>query len=325
VRIDAQDRGGGLLQLVVKVDSSPARLTPLGGPACTDVDPTDADPLEFTEPVPCPLSLSDVPVAVDVNGAGHGVHRVDVAVVDAAGNSTAVTSVSVTVPEDRVLDRGAWNGAAATEAVRLSARWAGSADATRRARFGQSHRVGGVLVNDQGTGIGGATIDVSSLVAAPGARPLAKRPVTTRPDGSWSMSVPGDVSSRDLTFSYRSHVNDRVPAASARLRLRVAAGIRFDVRPRTSAVGRAITLAGRVLGRPLPVRGKILVLQARSGGGRWLPFATIRTTAGGAFTTHYRFKQPGVAVYQFRAVSPFEAAYAYTSAVSKVVRVRKRS
>lgn len=310
---------------LTSIDGGTPRPTPLGGAACADADPTNANPLEFTEPVPCPLSLTDVPVAVDVNSAGHGVHRVDVAVVDAAGNETAVASASVTVPEDRVLDRGAFNGTAATEAVRLSARWVGSPDTTRRARFGSGHRISGVLVNDRGVGIGGARIDVTSLIAAPGARALGKTPVLTRADGSWSMALAGDLSSRDLTFSYRSHVNDRVPGASAQLRLRVAAGLRFDVQPRASGVGRSITLSGRVLGRPLPARGKILVLQARSGRGRWVPFATIRTTGGGAFTTRYRFRQPGAAVYQFRAVSPFEAAYPYTSAASKVVRVRKRS
>jgi hypothetical protein len=323
LRFDADDRGGGLHQLVVRVDSSPPTVSPLGGPACLDADPTNDDPREFTVPVPCPLALADVPVEVDVNRAGYGEHRVDVAVVDAAGNVTPVTSASITVPTDRVLDRGAWNGSDASEAARLSARWTAAPTPTLRSRFGRTQRILGRLVNAEGTGIGGARVDVGSLTTSPGARLLAKQPLTTRPDGSWSLSLPRDVSSRELTFGYRSHVNDRVPVATAKLGLRVSAGIRFVVAPRLSAVGRTIALSGRVLGGPLPQRGKILVLQARSPGGRWVPFATIRTRPGGAFASRYRFKQPGAALYQFRAVSPYEAAYPYAAAASRSVRVRK--
>jgi hypothetical protein len=248
-----------------------------------------------------------------------------VTVLDAAGNSTAVTSASVTVPEDRVLDRGAANGTGAAETVRLSARWVETRDATLRRPFGRSHRVQGRLVTSAGKGIANAQIDVAALITSPGSRTIAKAPVITQPDGSWSVPLPSDVSSRDLTFGYRSHVNDRVPVAVARLRLRIAAGLTFQVRPRTSAVGSTITLSGRLLGRPIPQRGKILVLQARAPGGRWLPFATIRTTVAGAFRTRYVFRQPGAAIYQFRAVSPYEAAYPYTLAPSPAVSVRKRA
>ena len=74
----------------------------------------------------------------------------------------------------------------------------------------------------------------------------------------------------------------------------------------------------------MPPVGKQLVLEARSPGGPWIEFQVIRTNARGRFRASYRFKFPGPADYQFRAVSEPESDYPYATGASNVVAVHER-
>jgi hypothetical protein len=164
-----------------------------------------------------------------------------------------------------------------------------------------------------------------SKTTAVNARELAKRNgPRTGSDGSWRLVLPRNVSSRDLTFRYRSHVNDTIPTATAAVRLRVRAGLRLVIHPRHARRGQAIRFAGRLLGGPLPRGGKQIVLMARASRGAWVRFNVIRTEGRGRFHTTYRFQQSGAATYRFRALSLAEAAYPYVAGGSNVVRVKKR-
>ena len=88
--------------------------------------------------------------------------------------------------------------------------------------------------------------------------------------------------------------------------------------------GQLIRFIGRLLGGPLPRGGKQIVLVARASRGAWVRFNVVRSGRGGRFRATYRFQQPGVARYRFRALSLAEAAYPYLAGGSNVVAVRKR-
>ena len=98
----------------------------------------------------------------------------------------------------------------------------------------------------------------------------------------------------------------------------------MTVSPSTTTVGHEIFFHGRLLAGPVPPAGKQLVLEARSPGGPWIEFQVIRTGSHGRFAASYRFRFPGPAVYQFRAVSEPESDYPFAAGNSNVVAVRER-
>ena len=123
---------------------------------------------------------------------------------------------------------------------------------------------------------------------------------------------------------YRSHVNDLTPAASATLQLRVTAGVRLAIAPRVAHRGTTIRLRGRLRAGPVPPRGKLLELQARTKGHRWVTFRTIRTSRSGAFTSRYRFRRGGPVTYLLRARARAGSDYPFETGSSKALAVRVR-
>jgi hypothetical protein len=333
--LNAADVGAGVFRAVVEVDGVDALSLPLGdaGGSCRDIGPSPAIN-EFAAALPCPLRIDAGPLDVDASALPQGRHQVRVLLEDAAGNRTAIfgpltrniaASGAIGPGSDPAL-RGAANGDGASDQARLGAHWG-----RKRSRsslvspFGRTHVVRGRLQGADGAPISGATIDVTSKTTAVNARELAKGPAPrTRNDGSWFMLLAPRVSSRDLTFRYRSHVNDTVPAATAGVRLRVRAGLALAIHPRVARRGQAIRFAGTLLGAPLPRGGKQVVLMARASRGAWVRFNVVRTGARGHFRALYRFQQPGAARYRFRALSLAEAAYPYLAGGSNVVLVAKR-
>ena len=108
------------------------------------------------------------------------------------------------------------------------------------------------------------------------------------------------------------------------LTLTVRAAVRLSISPRSASVGTRIRFSGRVHGAPVPSVGKLLVLEARSGGGAWIKFNVVRSDRAGRFRASYRFRFPGPARYQFRAVSEAEGDYPYAAGSSNVVVVHER-
>ncbi len=140
------------------------------------------------------------------------------------------------------------------------------------------------------------------------------------------MVMPRDVSSRTLSFRYRSYLGDVKPAAEVALTLRVRAAVTLRVTPKVASSRGALRISGRLLGAPLPVRGKVVELQARGkGGGRWITFRTVRSDKKGQFSTRYRFRNTvGPVTYVFRARAREEAAYPFLTGASRIVSVRVR-
>ena len=106
--------------------------------------------------------------------------------------------------------------------------------------------------------------------------------------------------------------------------MRVRAGVVLRVRPRVASAGRSIRFRGRLRAGPVPPGGKQLVLEARAPGGAWLQFKVVRTNARGRFRAGYRFRFPGPARYQFRALSEPESDYPFAAGTSNVVGVFER-
>lgn len=331
--LNAVDQGSGVYRALVVVDGADALSAALAGGACRDVGP-DPAVNEFVVPRPCPLRIDSGAVDVDSAVLPQGRHEVRVALEDAAGNRTwifgpVMRTIAANGPIGPGSDlslRGPANGEEASDQARLTAHWGRRTQRSRlMSGYGRRHVVYGRLVGPDGTPITKATLDVVSKTTAVNARELAKRngPVTDA-DGRWSLVLPRTVSSRDVTFRYRSHVGDTVPTATAGVQLRVRAGLRMRIRPRVARRGQTILFSGRLLGGPLPPGGKQIVLVARGSKGPWLRFNVVRTGAGGRFRATYRFAQPGTVRYRFRALSRAEAAYPYLAGGSNVVRVLKR-
>ena len=104
------------------------------------------------------------------------------------------------------------------------------------------------------------------------------------------------------------------------LHLRVRAGLTL----RAARHGRVVALSGALRGRPLPRAGKLVELQARTRGGRWLTFRTVRADARGRFRTRYRLRTRGAATFALRARSRASGDYPYATGASGRVRVQLR-
>jgi hypothetical protein len=333
--LNAADVGGGVYRAVVEVDGSDAMSAAVGesSPYCRDIGPS-ASMNEFAAAQPCPLRIDAGTLDVDTARLPQGRHSVRVLLEDAAGNRTAIfgpvvrniAATGAIGPGSDPALRGAANGDGASDQAQLSAHWGVRGNRTRLvSAFGRAHVVRGRLRGQDGAPIANAAIDVVSRTTAVNARELVKRDgPRTASDGSWRLALPRGVSSRDLTFRYRSHVNDTIPTATTTARLRVRAGLRLTIRPRHARRGQAIRFEGRLLGAPLPRGGKQIVLTARASHGGWVRFNVIRSDLEGRFRTTYRFQQAGAATYRFRALSLAEAAYPYAAGGSNIVRVSKR-
>jgi hypothetical protein len=254
---------------------------------------------------------------------------------DAAGNSSTVYAGTISIdnpgsststpigPGSPAAVRGAPNGTNASDQAKLTSRWTTTTKATRTTGYGQPDRVTGRLTTSTGEPISGALLDVTATAAQEGARAASLASVRTGPTGAWTLTLPRGISSSALRISYRGHVNDTVPVATATLTLRVHAGITLRITPRTSSVGDTIVFSGTLHGAPIPPGGKQLVLEARSRG-EWIEFRTIDTDAKGRYRATYRFKFAGPITYRFRVLSSQEADFPYLDGASNVVDVHER-
>ena len=360
--VNATDTGSGLYRVQLLVDNVPAlsRVVDANAGKCADVNAANADAYEFARPVPCRLSAGGT-YSFDTRQLPEGTHNLKILLEDAAGNSATLSNRNVVVdnvPDPSgaaggsdgsggggtgstttvintttsttnggapVVDRGAPNGVNATDDARLTAWWASNRGTVLRSRYGVRHVIRGKLTDRKGKGIRNARVELAATPSAKGAaESLDKGGARTRPDGTWTLILPLDVSSRLLSVRYRSHANDATAAATRTLRLKVRAGVRLSVTPRVAGRGKTIRLAGRLLGRPVPRVGKVLELQARTPGTAWVTFSTVRTKQGGAFTSRYTFRRGGPVTYELRVRSRASDDYPFDMGTSRAVRVRVR-
>jgi hypothetical protein len=204
VGFSASDRGGGVYRAVVSVDGKPVAGQLLGGADCTDANPSDADPYEFLVPVPCPAAVSGAVVKVDAKSLARGPHGVEIAVEDAAGNSTSVFGP---VQFPRINAETAPSTPAALRAL-LHGRLRVWFDKSKTKRFtstyGRRVVIRGRLRDLRGHGIQGARIDVYHLRRTGKHRRLVKTGLKTRAHGDLTLILPLNVDTRRIRFAFRA-------------------------------------------------------------------------------------------------------------------------
>ncbi|MBF6621828.1 MAG: hypothetical protein ITG02_16570 [Patulibacter sp.] len=219
------------------------------------------------------------------------------------------------------LDPGPPNGTPATNRVRLSARWDGTASALRKTRFGQRPVLRGQLTTTDGRPVRDAAIRVGVTQEHRNASRVEHQALRTDAAGSFRWRLPKGIGSRRIVLSYYERVGGTVAAASRTLRLQVAAAVELTLDRRTARQGQTVRLRGRLVGRPLPKVGSVVELQARNPGRKWITFRTIRANRAGRFRASYRFRMPGPAVFQLRARVRKSGDYPYTTGVSPHRRI----
>ena len=325
VAFTAADPGSGVYEALFSIDGNVVQRTVLdaNGGRCRDVGEAGDGLPAFLYVQPCLASLS-TDVGFDTTRARNGSHRLVVSVIDAAGNAAPVLDRSTAVANQLTPGTGPPNGANASSRASLSVAWKRARGERLTSPYGRAETVTGRLLAPGGSPIVGARIDVTATPAYSGGTATALAGPLTGPDGRFQLRLAGGVSSRSIRFGYRPQLDSEPPVATRTLTLSVRAGLRLRVTPHTTAVGHSIHFSGRLQGGPLPRGGKLLVLEARSRGGQWLKFNVIHSGRHGRCRASYRFKLPGPASYEFRAVSEAEADFPFAAGASNVVRVRER-
>jgi hypothetical protein len=349
VSFTATDTGSGVYEAIFQVDGETVKKSILdtNGGKCHDVGETTDGLPAFLYTRPCPTSAT-VDIPFDTTTLTDGAHHLVVSVTDAAGNATPVMDRQATVANHQTpagspsttgtspsagalagalgsqpQDRGTPNGLSASDQATLSARWKGAGTRLTSA-YGKPHTLEGHLTAPGGAPIAGASIDVSDVSAAAGARVAALPSAHTDAAGRFTLRLPSGLTSATLHLGYRSHSADTTPVATQALTLAVKVAAQLRVSPTVSAAHHTIHFKGRLLGGAIPRGGKQLVLEARSPGNHWIQFNVIRTDLRGAFKASYRFRFPGPVPYRFRVVSRYEADYPFLAGSSNIVAVLER-
>jgi hypothetical protein len=310
--VSASDAGLGLYRARVLVDGvARGGEASFGGADanCADVAPGSGGPHEFAAPVPCPLAAA-AEVSLDTTALADGPHRVRVVVEDAAGNVADAVDRTVLVA-----NAGSCPGAG--PAGRITARFA-RGRRSRTVRFRHRARIAGRVRDLLGRPLAGAAVCVRSRVTRPGARDRGVRVVKTGASGRFRFRAPAGPS-RVLRVVYGP---PGAPPSCVLLRLGVRARVGLRATPQALRNGDTVRLRGRVRGRPYPLRGALVELQAFDGG-RWRTFELTRARRPrGRFAASYRFSRTFSArSFRFRARLRPQDAYPYRRAASRPVRV----
>ncbi len=317
----AADEGSGVREAILAVDGAPVLTRTVDDWDGRCVDATAGDRV-FTRPQPCPAA-ADALLVVDAGALPAGEHDVALRVSDAAGNLRTVYAARKTIagPPAPVAAGNSTGARSADDAQRavLVARWARTGRTSLTVPYGVRSVIRGRLTAGDGAGIRNARIELLHAVDGRPGMALDKGGARTRADGRFTLVVPRGASSRTLLLRYRRHAADGVAAAQARMRLRVRAGVALAVAPR-AAGRRAVALAGRLVGRPLPRTRKLVELQARRPGHAWVTVRILRAGLDGRFTARYTRRAGGRR--ELRAVVREAADYPYATGASRPVRVR---
>jgi hypothetical protein len=318
VSFTASDTGAGVYEALVSVDGAPVERAPLDedGGRCRDVGGTSDGSAAFLYVKPCVATIG-TSVGVDTTRLANGEHDVTVQVLDAAGNAATVLARRVTVSNGAPC---ATNASATAGGAVLSADWRGSAKATLTSSFARAQSIEGHLTHADGSPIAGARVEAFAAAASAGAATPSVAEVTDA-DGRFSVSVARGGASRTVCLAYFPAAGAGV--ATRALRLSVRAPLALSISPRATRVGGTIRFRGRLLGGHVPTGGKQVILEARSPGSRWIEFKVVRANARGRFRASYRFRFPGPATYEFRALCEAEADYPFARGASNVVRVHE--
>ena len=252
-----------------------------------------------------------------------GRRRLVVRATDSGGNvvERGPYEVEVATPSDR----GALNGANATETGHITARFTrGSNRGRRTIGFLSKAGVAGQLVNDAGVPIANARVAVLTRDIDDNDAKL-RTYLTTDGDGRFSYTATA-YASRLYQFAWASHVNDGRYAANGYVTLLARASATLIASPRSPRIGRRVRLYGRLAGKR-PSRSVDIVAQGRAGShGKWRTFADGHIGRDGRFKLSYRFRDPSSRGHRFsfRIKIERDSGFAYWGGYSRTAKVRVR-
>jgi hypothetical protein len=185
--------------------------------------------------------------------------------------------------------------------------------------FGQHVRLAGLLVDRAGNPISGASVQVYSHPSE-GQEALVAT-LSTGAHGHFAYGVDAR-SSQALRFVFPGSAI-RLPAED-KVTVLVAGHSTFKVSRSHVLNGQSVVFSGRVQGRPLPPRGKLIELQVWLSE-EWSTFRTVHSKADGSWRIPYPFTRIcDVQKFKFRARLPAEGGYPLETGISPVLAVRVR-
>ena len=191
----------------------------------------------------------------------------------------------------------------------------------RRLRFGASTVLRGRLTDARRRARGQAPVEVLEKVDRPGAGWRRLATITSSSAGRFSFKARSGPS-RTLRFRYLGTATTLPRNADVDVQVRAAVTINTDRRELRN--GESLQFSGRLRGEPIPEKGKLLTLQARTSRG-WRTFANPRAGRNGRWSHRYRFTTTTVTTrFAFRVLVPRESAYPYAAGTSPAVRVLVR-
>ena len=270
---------------------------------------------DFSQPAPCPNLSRET---VQATSLPAGPRSVTVRVTDTGGNvvERGPYPVFAVTPSDR----GAANGANATETGALSMTWTTGGNKRRTLSYGRKAGVRGRLVNAvrradrRRDGPAAHAVTCASDAAL-----IPRTTLTTDADGTFRTTVTASAS-RLLQFSWLSHANDVRFAANGYLTLQARASGTLTVSTRRPRVGRTLTITGQLRG--VGRGGVPIVVQGRAGGSRrYATFADTTTSSSGRFRVRYRFRSAASRgrSFVFRARIRPAPRFPYETGYSKTV------
>jgi hypothetical protein len=318
VTVTASD-GAGIRRVELLDVSNPAAPQVVGVEDYADVR-TDTNRIcDYSLPAPCP-GLSRETVRATTLAAGQRI--VTVRVTDTGGN--IVDSGPYPVFAVTPSDRGAFNGAGATESATIDAGWTAGGTGRRTLGYGAKAGIRGRLLNSDGQPITGAKVLLLTRDLRQGASLIPRTTVTTDGSGRFQATVSASAS-RLLQFAWLSRANDIRFAANGYLTLQARASSTLSVSTRRPRVGRPLTISGRLKG--VSRGGVPIVVQGRSKGSKhYETFADTTTSPTGRFKVRYRFRASGSRGHSFvfRARIRPAAKFPYETGYSQTVTVKVR-
>ena len=303
VTYTASDQESGLSRIDMLLDDDVVAARDLS-PRCTYID--------FAA---CPLT-DQATFRIDTRVVSDGAHRLTLRVMDASGNQLLLSPAGPVAISNSGGDGSGGSGASSAEnQPQLTLRFARSVRRSLAVPFGQRVRISGRL-SAAGSSVGAARVTVLERVAGSAERALGT--IQTGADGDFTHVLAGGRPSRAVRLGYQTSAGMKY-SDTLRLNVRAAASLRMTLRLAT------LSFSGRVLSRPIPRRGKRIVMQGKASGFAWTTFASVRTGRDGRFRGRYRLavRRPGVRL-RIRVRVPSESGYRYLTYTSppRVVRVR---
>lgn len=187
------------------------------------------------------------------------------------------------------------NGDNASRDAVLSAAFVKRRGSKGVSRYGQSATIRGKLTTKDGTPIRDAKLE---LIYSSGDQERDMGAARTRPDGSYLVKLPVNISSRRLVMRYRYDLARADVTAKQSLELIVRASLTLKVK---RAAGKLI-FRGQAGIPGTRKAGRLITLEYRVGARGWRPFVKARTSRTGRYVARFRPAVPLIGRVQFRAV-----------------------